>query len=152
MTQLDPTETFIAGHEGNRSRVYDDKTGKDIVPGSVVRGHPTIGVGIRLDGAGLEPEEIEWLLKRRVARARAAAEAYPWFAGLTPARQAVVVSMAFQMGAKGLQEFKRTRTHIAAGCFDWAADEMLKSDWALHDSPERARNHAAIMRSGEWPA
>ena len=48
---------LLTADEGMRLDLYDDKTSKTIKPGSVVEGHPTIGVGRALDVFPLTREE-----------------------------------------------------------------------------------------------
>lgn len=64
-------------------------------------------------------------------------------------RVAVLISMAYQMGVEGLNEFVNTLRHI--GNMDWFQAEtgMLKSKWATQ-TPLRARRHALQMRTGVW--
>ncbi len=40
---------YISPHEGTREWVYDDKTGKRLIPGQIARGNRTIGVGHNLE-------------------------------------------------------------------------------------------------------
>ena len=73
-----------------------------------------------------------------------------WYA-CNEQRQAILLSMAFQMGVDGLRKFKATLALIAAKQFAQASKEMLNSAWASPaQTPERARRHAAQMQSGEW--
>ncbi|MFC0709690.1 glycoside hydrolase family protein [Azorhizophilus paspali] len=65
------------------------------------------------------------------------------------ARQAVLVSMAYQLGVEGLAKFKTTLKYAANGQFSKASQSMLKSLWA-EQYPGRARRHAAQMESGIW--
>lgn len=64
-------------------------------------------------------------------------------------RQAVLISMAYQMGVDGLDAFKNTLHSIASGYWVLAAGEMLDSKWAKQ-TPDRAKRHAEQMRTGEW--
>jgi lysozyme len=68
---------------------------------------------------------------------------------LNDARQAVLIGMAFQMGLKGLLQFKRTLGSIEDGQFSEAAAEMLDSAWAKQ-TPARAMRLATQMETGEW--
>lgn len=64
-------------------------------------------------------------------------------------RQAVLLSMAFQMGLDGLAKFLATLNHIAKGRFELASRTMMQSRWA-EQTPRRARRHAEQMRTGQW--
>ena len=114
----------------------------------------TIGVGRMIDsrkpGAGLRPDEIDYLLKNDIAdRVQALTKALPWFDRLDEARRGVLLNMAFQLGTAGLLGFKSTLALIAAGKHAEAAEQMLKSKWAAQ-TPARAKRLAEQMKTGEW--
>ena len=64
-------------------------------------------------------------------------------------RQAVLVSMAYQMGVSGLSGFRNTLKAVADGQWADAAKGMLDSKWA-RQTPARANRHANQMLSGVW--
>ena len=66
-----------------------------------------------------------------------------------PARMAVLQSMAYQMGVKGLAAFKNTLQAVIERRWNDAAAGMLNSRWA-RQTPERAQRHAQQMRTGLW--
>lgn len=115
----------------------------------------TIGVGRLIDsrkpGAGLRPDEIDYLLKNDINdRVQALTKALPMlFPKLDEARQAVLLNMAFQMGTAGLLGFKSTLALVEAGKYAEAAEQMLKSKWATQ-TPARAKRLAEQMKTGEW--
>ena len=76
-------------------------------------------------------------------------DAIPWWRRLSETRQIILMSMAFQLGVRGLLGFVRTLNFLRAGAYGPAADEMLDSVWARTDSPERARRHAAAVRNDQ---
>lgn len=127
-------------------------------------GYPTVGFGFRIGpkGALLSqyqftlPEEagaawLEAILTKTRSdmmqrpRISAAMEACSG----NPAREAVLLSMAYQMGVAGLDGFKGTLASIAASRWDEAATGMLNSRWAKQ-TPSRAKRHAEQMRTGDW--
>ena len=116
-------------------------------------GYWTIGVGRLIDsrkGGGLSEDEIDYLLANDIRRKTAeVAKALPWISGLSGARQAVLVGMAFQMGTEGLLRFKNTLAMVQAGDYDGAADGMMQSLWA-RQTPDRAARMSKQMRTGEW--
>lgn len=63
-------------------------------------------------------------------------------------QQAVLISMCYQMGVKGVLAFKRTLGYITDGDFIDASNEMLDSTWAVQ-TRSRALRHSAMMESGE---
>ncbi len=67
-----------------------------------------------------------------------------YFRKLTPARQYVLVSMAYQMGWYGLMKFKKTLSLVEKGEYALAAQEMLDSLWA-RQTPLRANALSAMM-------
>jgi len=67
------------------------------------------------------------------------------------ARRDILYSMAYQMGVAGLAGFTNTLGMIARGDFAGAAGGMLNSLWA-RQTPDRARRHAEVMRSGTYDA
>lgn len=129
--------------EGTRATVYKDTLGFD-----------TIGVGRLIDsrkpGAGLRPDEIDYLLRNDISdRVAALTKALPWWDRLDEARRGVLINMAFQLGTAGLLGFKSTLALVAAGKYPEAAEQMLKSRWATQ-TPARAKRLAEQMKTGEW--
>lgn len=129
--------------EGTRETAYKDS-----------EGWLTIGVGRLIDsrkpGAGLRPDEIDYLLRNDIAdRVQALQKALPWFAKLDQARQGVLINMAFQLGTEGLLGFSYTLGLVRDGKYAEAAVQMLKSKWA-NQTPERAKRLAEQMKTGEW--
>ena len=134
----------LRSDEGIKATAYQDHLG-----------FLTIGVGRLIDsrkpGAGLRPDEIDYLLKNDIEdRVQALTKALPMlFPKLDEARQGVLVNMAFQLGTSGLLGFKSTLALIAAGKYTEAAEQMLKSKWATQ-TPARAKRLAEQMKTGEW--
>jgi len=132
---------MIRQHEGVVKHAYEDS-----------RGYLTIGVGRLIDkklGGGLSDDEIDYLLANDIKRCQAEAETYEWFAGLNEPRQAVVISLLFNLGKPRYDGFKASQAAIAAGDYATAAEEMLDSKWAVQVG-KRADEMAAMMFSGEW--
>lgn len=129
--------------EGTRATAYPDSMG-----------WLTIGVGRLIDsrktGAGLRPDEIDYLLRNDIAdRVQALQKALPWFAKLDQARQGVLINMAFQMGTEGLLAFRQTLGVVRDGKYSEASEQMMKSKWA-EQTPARARRLSEQMKTGEW--
>lgn len=134
-------QAMLVKEEGEVLHAYQDQLG-----------YWTIGVGRLIDdrrGGGITQDESRYLLSHDIRRKGANAEAYPWFAGLSDNRQAVVVGMIFQMGAAGFGQFHNTQRKIAEGDYAGAAASMLNSKWA-RQTPGRAKRMAHIMTTGEW--
>ena len=132
---------MIRQHEGVVKHAYEDS-----------RGYLTIGVGRLIDerlGGGLSDAEVDYLLANDIARCQAEAETYEWFAGLNEPRQAVVISLLFNLGKPRWDAFKKTHAALEEGDFQTAAEELLNSKWAIQVG-KRADEMAAQMFSGEW--
>ena len=132
---------MIKRHEGVVPHAYQDS-----------RGYWTIGVGRLVDedlGGGLSDDEIDYLLTNDINRCIEEAQAYPWFAGLSEPRQAVVISLLFNLGKPRWDGFKKAQAAIEAGDYGEAASQMLDSRWAAQVG-KRAEDMAAMMISGEW--
>jgi lysozyme len=113
----------------------------------------TIGVGRLIDpkkGGGLSQDEIEYLLDNDIKKITEQVHKFlPWVSKLNEPRQAVLIGMAFQMGLRGLLQFKRTLGSIEDGHYGEAAAGMLDSTWAKQ-TPARAQRLAKQMETGEW--
>ena len=59
-----------------------------------------------------------------------------------------MVDMAFNMGTRGLSNFKITLGHIEAGRFSEAAEEMLNSRWARQVG-NRSQVLSDMMKTGD---
>jgi lysozyme len=135
--------------EGLRLQVYDDATGKALVRGDTLQGNPTIGTGRCLSTNGISQAESAMLLENDIERVTTdVAAAIPCFPALNEPRQAVLLSMAFQMGVQGLLQFRATLNSVAAGDFSLASEYMLDSPWA-RQTPARAQRLADMMRLGD---
>lgn len=140
---IDKLTAQLRRDEGQRPLAYQDHLG-----------YWTIGVGRLIDsrkpGAGLRPDEIDYLLRNDITdRVAALQEALPWFDALDEARQGVLINMAFQMGTAGLLAFRQTLAMVRDGKYAEAADQMLKSKWA-EQTPGRAKRLSEQMKTGEW--
>lgn len=72
-----------------------------------------------------------------------------WFAGLNEPRQAVLISLCFQLGLRGLLEFHATLGALRDEHYADAAAQLLRSDLAKQ-TPARARREARQLETGEW--
>lgn len=139
---------FLSQSEGSMLVVYDDATGKPIVPGSVVKGHPTIGKGRCLDTQGISESEESFMFESDVARAVSwCRNTFKWFNDLSDNRQNAVCAMFFKMGPGGVLGFKNMLAAIDAGDYAKAADCILNSRFASQVG-RAAVEIAELMRSG----
>jgi lysozyme len=111
----------IAKHEGFRPHVYADTVGK-----------LTIGYGRNLEDNGISKKEAAFLLQNDldecIEDCRLAFR--PWFDGLSPARQNVLIEMRYNLGLRRLLGFGQMIKALREGRYDAAADQALRSRWA----------------------
>lgn len=128
--------------EGFRAQMYKDSLG-----------FWTIGYGRLLDpakGGAISSDEAEYLLANDLIKAERQCETLPMYHELSPARQAVLIDMCFNLGLEGLKGFKRTLRAIAEQDYAEAAAYMLQSKW--HSQVKgRAERLAEQMKTGQWP-
>ena len=135
---------IIAVEEGFSPRVYMD-----------TEGYPTVGYGLKVGGKDLPfdafaqfplmPESVAFAwLDSLVADLDWELKDYDWFRSMSETRQAVVISMAYQLGMSGLLKFRNTIEYFKDQDYQAAAIEMLDSRW-YQQTPNRARRHADII-------
>lgn len=136
-------EGLIQFEEGRRSVAYLD-----------TRGIPTIGIGhtgkeVHL-GLTWSDQEIDAAFWRDFETAKLGiSRALPWFDGLDEVRQAVVVSMAFQMGVHGVLQFQHTLAALRDQRWNDAAGGIRSSAWYTQ-THARAERAARAIETGEW--
>lgn len=140
MTDL--AETLIEQQEGREAHVYKDS-----------RNLWSIGIGCLVDpsvpGAGLCDAAIEVQFAHDSAWARTVAAEFPHFADMNEVRQAVLISMAFQLGSKPLH-WPNFMAALNAQDFKAAAAAGLDSDWARTQTPKRAELEMLMLSTGGW--
>lgn len=138
MTDL--AEKLIGEEEGREPCAYQD-----------TKGLWTIGIGCLVDksipGAGLCDEAISAQFAHDSARAWRDAAALPGFQRCNEVRQAVLVSMCFQLGS--LHDWPHFRASLALGDYNAAALAGLDSQWAKQTT-KRAKRQMQMLASGEW--
>jgi lysozyme len=141
MTMMNPTtrqlaRKLIMKHEEFRRNVYTDTTG-----------NLTIGYGHALKLSSITQHAGEVILDDDLFwHAVHVPEAISFFNTLSPARQAVLLDMSYNLGLQGLLEFHDMLEALKNGDYEKAADEMLNSKWA-EQVKTRAKENAYIMRS-----
>ena len=138
----------IAAEEGKVLAIYIDSQGNR----TAGYGHLLIPDDAEYDqpvGTVVSNQRVkEWFthdLKQAVRNARAVV---PKYDHLPHEVRLVLANMAFQLGRRGLANFKATLAHITAGEWRKAADESLNSKWA-NQTPARANRMAARLRAVE---
>ena len=156
---------LVSDHEGGiRPHVYMD---------TAAPANPTVGIGFNLnrpdaatalDGVGadytkvragtadLTADQANRLFAQDMPAARARAAAFfPGLASLAPARQAVLIDMAFNIKPAKLAGFVKFKAALTAGDWATASREMLHSDWA-GQTKSRAIEDAGMMMTGRFQA
>jgi len=136
--------------EGVRTTCYDDATGQAIRPGSTVHGHPTIGVGHRVD-LPLSDAFIDALLDADITAAVQALDmALPWWTGCTEPQQRALVELAFNLGVGGLvSKFPRFLLHLKGGQAHAAGCDLDSALWAQQVGRTRAQRIVQQVQGGE---
>lgn len=128
-------------HEGFCPHAYRDTLG-----------YWTIGYGRLIDerrGGGLSRAEADYLLGNDLQKAETVARSlFQGFDQFSASRQCALVSMAFNLGPRGLRGFQKMRAAIAAGDWADAARQALDSKWAKQ-VPHRATEIAGWLKAGE---
>lgn len=107
----------------------------------------TIGYGRAIGTNGISEDEAEHLLRNDVKVAALDARKYigdTHYDVLSVQRQAVLINMAFNLGASRLRQFKLLKKAIIDGDFEEAKVQMLDSKWA-EQTKGRATRLADIM-------
>ena len=125
-------------------------------------GYPTIGSGQRIGPKGAPLKLYEFTVSKSLAAVWLAEKVKETLddmdkhpnikaamAVCNAARQAVLISMAYQMGAEGLSKFANTLKSVATERWHEAQAGMLASLWAKQ-TPNRANRHATQMLTGVW--
>jgi lysozyme len=122
--------------------------GLRLKPYHCTAGKLTIGYGRNLDDRGILEDEADVLLRNDIERCEEEAKEFPWYAALDPVRQAVVLSMIFNLGKIGFTNFRNTIRSIANGNYADAADRMAQSLWHTQVGA-RAIRLEQMMRDGK---
>lgn len=136
---FDLAHRLVSEEEGRIAHAYQDSLG-----------FWTIGVGCLVDarkGGALCDEAIDAQLEHDLRFARSRASALTGFDQCNEVRQAVLISMCFQLGT--LSGWPTFRKALAAGDYNAAADAGLDSLWA-RQTPNRAKRQMQMLRTGEW--
>lgn len=125
-------------------------------------GYPTIGIGQRIGPKGAPLKLYEFTVSKSLAAIWLAEKVKETLADMdkyeniraamaacNEPRQAILISMAYQMGSEGLSKFTSTLKSVAAKEWHAAQSGMLASLWA-RQTPNRANRHAIQMLNGSW--
>jgi lysozyme len=135
----DPVESALAlikRHEGFSPFPYQD-----------LKNCISIGYGTNLTRRGITMAEAALLARSDVTQLLDSLAERSWFSVLNTPRQCVVIDIAYAVGMLGLLQFRRMIRALKEGDCRAAADEILRSVFALQD-PARAHEDADIMVRG----
>ena len=136
---LNRIKSQLVRHEGLRLKPYRCTAGK-----------LTIGIGRNFDDCGISQKEAYAMLERDIldCEQQLLDEIPDVYTGLDEVRQSVLLNMCFNLGLKGLLQFKNTLAFIASGDWERAANNMLASKWAKQVGM-RAIELSELMRKGK---
>src|SRR3990167_10186600 len=144
---LDSFRKHVMWAEGRRDRLYDDKTGDDVVLAS--GGRISGGYGWNFSDRGIPPLVIDQLLELAINDVVSEVSGFGYWAKLNDARQLVVADMLYNLGMQRFRRFVKFNAAMEAGDFEKAADELVDSEW-YEQVGRRAVKLVAAMRSGVW--
>lgn len=123
--------------EGLRLKAYQD-----------TEGVWTIGFGTNLQELEIDPLTAKAWLTQKLTRSAVEAERFPWYLGLSPARQRAVVELIYNMGLSRYRGFVKHLAAMAAGDFHEAAAQLLASKWRMQVREARATRIANQIAVG----
>ena len=136
----EPLNALLIRHESLKLKPYTDTVGK-----------LTIGVGRNLTDMGLTQDEVLLLLQNDIERCRCELnKALPWWVKLGEVREAVMLSLCFNLGMSKLLSFKPTLGLIENGQYAQAADHLRTTPWARQVG-QRAVDLTTMLATGAWP-
>lgn len=134
----------LVADEARRAFLYDDATGKRITKGSVVIGHPTIGIGFNLDALDMPDEVMDlWFDIKRTRTINEVFNGLPWTQHLGAGPLRAVIDIAYNAGFEGLCGFHKMLGCLQSGDLVGAQREVINS----HLAPARAQRLAKLIRS-----
>ncbi|EDP57962.1 glycoside hydrolase family protein [Vibrio sp. AND4] len=120
-------------------------------------GYPTIGIGQKIGPKGASLHQYCFQCPISVAEHWCSVEIehlsktlsrYDWYTGCGPNRQAMLISMAYQMGVNGLLGFKKMLDALNNKDWNTAYMEGLDSLWAKQ-TPARANRQMTVIKSDQ---
>lgn len=121
--------------------------GMRLRPYHCTAGALTIGMGRNLDANGISEDEAELMARNDIDRfSDEVFTAIPFLRDHPDDIQRAIVNMAFNMGTRGLLNFRNMLSAIDRGDYDLAATEALNSRWARQVG-RRASRIAELIRN-----
>lgn len=114
------------------------------------KGYHTVGVGHRVKS--ITKKQAIDILDSDIQIARQQAfSSFKWMPQLSRVRQDVIINMIFNLGLRGLKNFKRMMIAMRRQDHLEASIEMLDSKWAKKQVKSRAKVLAKMMRLNRRP-
>jgi len=147
----------VKQHEGFKSKPYIDplvatrpenydipKNEMDIIKKHFNKLKVTFGYGFTF----ITEDEATLILSSRLHTIRLElVSKLPWVHQQPAEIQDVMVEMAYQLGVRGLLNFKKTLAYCEDRNYAKMADEMLDSPWARIQTPDRAKELSNIVKN-----
>ena len=144
----------------NIIEMLDKEEGFRSEPYLCSEGYATVGIGWRIGSKNQPLSDFKHIsmcqsaayaqLEFKVAGITAnLSNEFEFFKDLNECRQAVLISMAYQLGFAGLLGFKRMLAAIQTKYWNDAAHEGLDSRWAKQ-TPNRANRQMKTLLTGTW--
>ena len=156
MTSDDPLKAMLIRHEGQVRNAqgchvpYDDRTGAHFDQNDTLIGKLTIGIGRNITDRGITDDEALYLLTNDIELVRTQLDkALPWWGKLGECREAVMISLGFNLGITKLLKFHTTLNLIESGKYADAADNLMTTPWAQQVG-KRAVELTEMLRTGKW--
>jgi len=133
-------------YEGLKTSVYKDPYTQEM--NLIGYGHKITGTENPPISGTITPERANELFQQDYIDAtNNARDFFPTYDSLTPARQAVLTDMAYQMGGTRITEFVKLQTAVTNGDWKAAGAEIIDSD-LNNQTPNRTGANAVIMVNG----
>lgn len=143
MTDL--ADILIEQSEGCQLEAYKDTLGL----WTIGWGHLLQPQGIDWTGSTIDQAQADQWLDEDTAQARVLAAQFPNFAGMSDVRQAVLISMTFQMGGKPLT-WPNFMAALKDTDYTAAAAAGRDTDWWRDETHARAEREMSMLESDEW--
>jgi len=130
------------------TKLIADEEGYRQFPYTCTAGKLTIGYGFNIEDVGISEQESLVILNIRIGKVADSLRAkYDWFHRLSEARQAVIISMAYQLGLHGFSEFKKMIAALEISDWEEAAKEA-KDSRAYKQTKNRWDRQIAMLITG----
>lgn len=149
--------------EGLKTVIYKDTRGYYTIGiGHLVSTNPSLSVAIsvldaslgRSTNGAISTNEAQSLFTSDVAKAQSSLTTVglgDLVTSLDPIRQAALINMSFQLGARGVAAFKNSMSLLRAQNWEQAAIELKNSAW-YNQTTNRASRVIETFRTGTWAA